>query len=265
MAAANVEIVVCPDAAALATTAAERIVAAAKWAIDKSGRFTIALSGGSTPERLYKLLAQPNWKSQIDWSHTWLLFGDERCVPHDDPRSNYHLANESLLKPANISPRQILSIPTDLGTPADCAAAYENSLRRFFDFTIPVDSTRGGHNFAQIDLILLGLGDDGHTVSLFPRKPALDENRAWITWSPPGILPPPVDRVTFTFPLINAAHEAMFLISGAAKAGIVHEVIDGPVDLHKHPSSGVKPQEKLTWLLDEPAAAQLKNLNRVKS
>ncbi|HEY2760007.1 MAG TPA: 6-phosphogluconolactonase [Pirellulales bacterium] len=261
---AKSEVVICPDAAALAAAAAERIIAAAQLAISKSGRFTIALSGGSTPERTYKLLAQA-YKSRIDWSHTWLLFSDERCVPHGDVRSNYHLANESLLKPGNISPRQVFSVPTDLGTPAQCAAAYETSLRRLFDFTVPVDSSRGGHNFPQIDLILLGLGDDGHTASLFPGKPALDENRKWITWSPPGTLPPPVDRVTFTFPLINAAREVMFLVSGAAKAGIAHEVIDGPVDIHKYPSTGVKPQQTLTWMLDQSAAAQLQKRSQIQT
>jgi 6-phosphogluconolactonase len=251
VAAGQTEIVVCPDAAALAAQAADRIIAAAREAISYRGRFTLVLSGGATPERTYALLAQPPRRDQIDWSRTWLFFGDERFVPHDDPRSNYHMAQQSLLKPAAIDLTHVLAISTNLETPAQCAAQYESSLRHFFD--IETDNS-----FPEFDLVLLGLGDDGHTASLFPGKPSL-ENRAWVTWSPPGILPPPVDRITFTFPLINSAREVMFLISGAAKAAVLHKILEGPPDVHNHPAGGVRPAGKLTWLVDEPAA---KLLNR---
>jgi 6-phosphogluconolactonase len=258
VAAGQVEIVVCSDAATLAVEAADRIVAAAQAAIAQRGRFTLVLSGGSTPERTYRLLGQNPRCHEIDWSRTWIFFGDERCVPHDDPRSNYRLANEALLKPAGVAPDHVLAVPTVTCTPAECAAEYESALRKFFD--CPVLSTQPGASvsFPPLDLNLLGLGDDGHTASLFPGKPTLDDQRAWITWSPPGILPPPVDRVTFTFPLINAAEQVMFLVSGAAKATIVHEVLDDSRDVRKHPASGVRPARgKLTWLLDEPAAKLL--------
>src|SRR5689334_7885544 len=118
------EIVVVADADALATEAARRIVSAASAAIAARGRFTLVLSGGSTPERTYKLLANPDWRSQIDWSRTWLYFGDERCVPREDSRSNYHLASESLLKPAQITAERIIAVRTDLGTPAEVAEDY---------------------------------------------------------------------------------------------------------------------------------------------
>ncbi|HTQ38995.1 MAG TPA: 6-phosphogluconolactonase [Pirellulales bacterium] len=254
VAAGRVEIVICSDAAALAADAADRIVAAAHTAIAQRGRFTLVLSGGSTPERTYRLLAQNPRRQQIDWTHTWLFFGDERCVPHDDPRSNYHLAAESLLKPAQIEATHVLSLPTGFGSPAQTASAYESTLRKFFNGS----SSRSADGVPQFDLILLGLGDDGHTASLFPGKPTLDEKQAWVTHSPPGVLPPPVDRVTFTFPVINAAQQVMFLVSGAGKASIVQEVLEGPPDVHKHPACGVQPiPGKLTWLLDEPAAKLL--------
>lgn len=256
--AGQLEIVVCRDAAALAGNIADRIVAAAHTAIAQRQRFTLVLSGGSTPERTFKLLAAPPRRDQIDWSRTWLFFGDDRCVPHDDPRSNYNLANQSLLTPAGIAPDHVLAVPTDSLTPEQSAAAYESMLRNFFD-NAPAADESANRNFPAFDLILLGLGDDGHTASLFPGKPSLNEQNAWVTWSPPGVLPPPVDRVTFTFPLINAAREAMFLVSGPAKATIVHQVLDESPDIQKHPSSGVQPAKgKLTWMLDEPAAKLLK-------
>ncbi|HZZ27356.1 MAG TPA: 6-phosphogluconolactonase [Pirellulales bacterium] len=248
------EVLISTDATRLAAKAAELIAVAAKSAIARNNRFTLVLSGGSTPERTYKLLPQAEAHSQIDWSRTWLFFGDERCVPHDDSRSNYRLAADSLLQPARIDPQHVLPINTAVGTPAECAESYAASLRQFFGYNSPgTDAV----SFPSFDLILLGLGDDGHTASLFPGKPSLDDKTHWVTWSPPGVLPPPVDRVTFTFPLINAARQVMFLVSGDSKAKIVQDVIEGPADPKRFPSSGVKPIQSLTWLLDEPAARLL--------
>jgi 6-phosphogluconolactonase len=244
------EIIVVADADALAVEAARRIVGAASAAIAARGRFTLVLSGGSTPERTYKLLAKPEWRTQIDFSRTWLFFGDERWLPHNDSRSNYHLASESLLKPAQIAANRIVAVRTDIGMPAEVATDYESQLKQFF----------GGANnqLPQFDLILLGLGDDGHTASLFPGKPSLDENKAWVISSSPGVLPPPVDRVTLTFPVLNSARGAMFLVSGAGKATIVRDVLEGPCDVQKHPSCGVRPKDGIvTWLLDTAAASNL--------
>jgi 6-phosphogluconolactonase len=174
-------------------------------------------------------------------------------VPHDDPRSNFHLAAQSLLVPAGIDGTHVFPVPTSLATPADCAAGYEATLRSFF-------SDQGGTAFPRFDLILLGLGDDGHTASLFPGKPSIGERRAWVTWSPPGVLPPPVNRVTFTLPVLNSAREAMFLAGGAGKAKIISEVFGPAGDSGKYPSGLVQPDEgQLTWLLDEAAASQLPN------
>jgi 6-phosphogluconolactonase len=245
------EIVVCHDPAALAEQAADRIVAAAADAIAARGQFTLALSGGSTPERLYKLLSVADGHRRIDWQRTWLFFSDERCVPYTDERSNYRMAAESLLKPAQIPADHIYPVPVNLATPAECAAAYEIQLRAFF-------ASAGTNDFPSLDLILLGLGDDGHTASLFPGKPALAESVAWVTSSPPGTLPPPVDRVTFTFPMLNAARQVMFLVAGTGKSKIIREILENRPNRERHPASAVVPPHgKLVWMLDEAAASAL--------
>jgi 6-phosphogluconolactonase len=259
------EMVVCRNAEALAEEAARRIVASAQSAIAARGQFTLVLSGGSTPAKTYQHLAQSEKRSEIDWEKTWFFFGDERCVPHDDPRSNYHLAAKSLFEPAKIKNERILAVPTDVGNPAQCAARYESTLHEFFSRTSGIAKADNGSpaGFPQFDLILLGLGDDGHTASLFPGKPTLRETQAWVTWSPPGVLPPPVDRVTFTIPTINAAREVMFLVAGAGKAAVVRDVMDGAADVAVHPASGVRPVNgKLVWLLDEAAASALGDRSR---
>lgn len=245
----NREIIVCRDAAALATTVVDKIIDAASEAIATRGRFTLVLSGGSTPKAAYALLAER--KASVDWSKTWLFFGDERVVPHDDARSNYHLASESLLRPAGIAREHVFAVPTHLPTSGECAAAYESTLRSFFN-------DAGDATFPAFDLVLLGLGDDGHTASLFPGKPAVHEKKAWVTWSPPGVLPPPVDRVTLTLPTINSARKIAFLVGGAGKATIVGELLASGATSDKYPAGLVQPTHgHAVWLLDEAAASQL--------
>jgi 6-phosphogluconolactonase len=246
---AQAETVICP-ADQLPVRAADRILAVAADAIRARGRFTLALSGGSTPEKTYSLLSSPERATKLDWSRVYLFFGDERFVPHDDPRSNCHMATSSLFDRAPIDDDHIFRIPTDAGSPAEAAAKYEQTLAAFFG--VPA----GGPPPA-FDLILLGLGDDGHTASLFPGRPALGEKKAWVTASPPGVLPPPVDRVTFTFAMLNQARAALFLVAGAGKAAVVKDVLEGGATIERAPAAGVQPAGTLTWMLDEPAAAQL--------
>jgi len=242
------EIVVANDADAVAATAAQRITDAAGQAIAARGQFTLVLSGGRTPEATYGILARANPPIAIDWSRTFLFFGDERFVPHDDPRSNFRMAKRCLLARSTVPVANVFPIATDLESPAACAADYARRMAEFFDVS-PDDPP------PAFDLILLGLGDDGHTASLFPGAAALDENREWVTRSPPGTLPPPVDRVTMTYPLINAAREVMFLVTGANKHVPLTEVLQRQVEPSVRPAAGVRPAHgKLIWIIDHAAA-----------
>jgi 6-phosphogluconolactonase len=248
----NPEIEILADADQLAAAAARRIVEIATAAIAARGQFTIALAGGHTPEKTYGLLTRAPLAGQIDWAKSWLFFGDERFVPLDDPRSNYSMARRALLEAAPIPRDHVFPASTDLGSPAASAAEYQRRLSGFFQ--LPESGPA-----PILDLILLGLGDDGHTASLFPGAPALHETTAWVTSSPPGVLPPPVDRVTFTFATLNAARHVMFLVAGANKAEAVRDVLENHAPPEKRPAAGVHPEYgTLTWLLDEPAARLLK-------
>jgi 6-phosphogluconolactonase len=243
--------VVCADAAALAVRAADLFIQSAADAIRERQRFTVALSGGSTPEKMYALLAAPERVGRVDWSRTFLFFGDERFAPDGDPRANLTMVRRSLLAGAPVPPANFFPVPTDLPSPAASAAAYAATLGRFFGL-----DPKGPP--PVFDLVFLGLGDDGHTASLFPGRPAVGVTDVWVTDSPPGVLPPPVDRVTFTFPTINAARHVVFLVGGANKAGPLREILkDGP-SVNDKPAVGVRPTTgTLTWMLDEAAAAGL--------
>jgi 6-phosphogluconolactonase len=249
------DIVVCPDANRLAEDAAERIIAAAREAIAQRGRFLLVLSGGSTPEHMYRVLARPENRSRLDWSRTWLFFGDERYVALNDPRSNYHMVAESLL--SGIGSSNVFAIvPKD--SVEISAADYENRLRAFFQI---YDASK----FPRFDLVLLGLGDDGHTASLFPGSPSLAERTRWVTSSPPGVLPPPVDRITTTLPVINAARQILFLVSGSKKASTLRVVLEAPDALEKYPATAVHPDDgEITWLVDEAAASLLSSPTRYR-
>ncbi|MFO0875629.1 MAG: 6-phosphogluconolactonase [Phycisphaerales bacterium] len=249
------EIVRCVDPDAVACAAVERIVAAASAAIAARGRFTIALAGGSTPEATYRRLADPRHSARIDWTRTLVFMGDERVVPFDDPRSNFGMASRTLLAHVPI-PRQNV-FPVDLpGHGGDddarrAAAGYAAILAK------TLHASPDGPPPA-LDLIMLGLGDDGHTASLFPGAASLAERRLWVTWSHAGTLPPPVDRVTFTYPTLDAAREVMFLVAGEKKSSVVAEVLGGRADPGARPSAAVRPTHgALAWILDEGAARGL--------
>jgi 6-phosphogluconolactonase len=255
----NPVLTVCRDADDLARHAAELFVDTARQALAARGRFSVALAGGSTPEKTYALLARPERSGQLDWNRVLVFFGDERCVPYDDPRSNYGMARRSLLAAVPVPEDNVFPIPTD-GPPAGCAEQYAATLAGAFG--VPPDAPPGGPP-PRFDLILLGLGDDGHTASLFPGAKALGETRAWVSATPPGTLPPPVDRVTLTYPVLNAARQVVFLVAGTNKAAVLGEVLEGGAPPHVHPAAGVRPSEgSLTWLIDEAAAARLTRRSR---
>jgi 6-phosphogluconolactonase len=237
--------------------AAEEFIGAARTAIGAQGRFTVALSGGSTPKALYSLLAA-NY-ADFAWNRVFLFFGDERHVPPTDPESNYRMVNESLLTRIAIPAENVFRVPAENPDAAAAASEYEAQLRRFFELRSELRSEvrlgdRGGE-FPRFDLILLGMGPDGHTASLFPDSPALDEASRLVVAN--WVAKFNTHRITFSFPVLNHAAEVMFMASGADKADMVNQVLEGK-STPPLPSQRVQPLEgKLLWLLDEPAAAKL--------
>lgn len=237
-------IIVSKDASELAENAAAMVVENAAEAIARRQRFVIALSGGSTPELTYRII-HDRYCDQTDWSKWFVFLGDERAVPVTDPRSNLGMAQRTLLHGLPIPPRQIFAVQTQL--PVDEAAAdYERRIRKFFRPAEP-----------RFDLILLGLGDDGHTASLFPGLAAQHEQTKLVTSSPAGTLPPPVDRITFTFPLINLARKAVFLMAGGKKKAVVKELLSRNVDPELIPAANVKLIDgEVIYMLDQAGNPQ---------
>lgn len=237
----DAEIVVLPDAAAVAREAARRFVDSALAAVESQGRFSVALSGGSTPGALYRLLAEPPYREQIPWEAVHLFWGDERCVPPSDPGSNYRLAHETLLAHVPIPPQNVHRVRGEL-EPEAAARAYERELQDFFCGP----KTR-------FDLILLGLGSDGHTASLFPASQALDETERPALAVEAVYEDRPALRVTLTLPVLNSARQVWFLVTGGGKAGIVQAVLKGPPG--RFPAQRIRPTAgQLAWLLDGDAA-----------
>ncbi len=238
-------ITVLPDSNAIAAEAAGRIIGAARHAVAQRGRFSIALSGGSTPKTLYGLLAAEPLVSQMPWDKTDLYFGDERCVPPDHKDSNFRMATEALLSKAPIPPGNVHRMRGEID-PNEAAKAYGLLLKEKLG--------AGG-----IDVVLLGMGDDGHTASLFPHTEALKETEHRVVanyaeFSTTG----KSWRITFTAPFINKARVVMFLIAGASKAARLVEVIHGPRDPHRLPSQLINPAGgELQLLLDKAAAEKL--------
>jgi 6-phosphogluconolactonase len=244
-------------AADLFHAAAEEFVRAARDAIGAQGRFTAALSGGSTPKVLYSLLAS-NYSS-FAWNRVFLFFGDERHVPPTDADSNYRMVNESLLTKIAIPPENVFRVPAENPDAAAAASDYEAQLRRFFGLRSAIRSEVRTEDrpaeFPRFDLILLGMGPDGHTASLFPDSPALDEQSRLVVAN--WVVKFNTHRITFTFPVLNRAAEVMFLASGADKADMLHQVLEGK-SIPPLPAQRVQPSDgKLLWMLDEPAAAKL--------
>lgn len=238
------------DRNALMRAAAERIATLASEGIARHGRFDWVLSGGSTPEQLYALLASPEWAGRIDWARVAFFFGDERGVPPDDPQSNYRMARASLLGPLGVRAEQVHRMRGELGAEA-AAADYRAVLdQAALERRLGPDGSR----FPVFDLVLLGLGGDGHTASLFPGTAALDESSRWVVESHPhGLVP----RVTLTFPVLDAARQVLFLVSGADKARAVREVLSG-TSAAALPAARVRPHAAdAEWLLDAAAASEL--------
>ncbi len=244
--------VVLPTVQALAEDAAQRFARAASDAVQSHGEFVVALSGGATPRSLYARLAAPPYVSSVPWSLVQVLWGDERCVPPDQAASNYRMAREALLDHVPIRAENVHRIRGE-DVPVAAAEAYERTLRTALRTPRgPPRETPG----ARIDLVLLGLGNDGHTASLFPGAVEVPDGEPWVAarYHVAGAL----WRVTLTPVLINAAAEVLFLVSGEAKAAIVRRVLEGPRRPQELPAQLIAPPGgRLLWLLDAAAAGDL--------
>jgi 6-phosphogluconolactonase len=233
-----------PDPQALAEAAARQVVERAQAAIDARGLASIALSGGSTPRDLHLKLASSPLVGQLDWSKLHIFFGDERCVPPDDERSNYRMAFETVLSRVPIPPEHVHRMRGEL-PPQEAADDCERQLRDFFEQDPP-----------RLDIILLGMGDNGHTASLFPGLQAVHEQQRWVV----AEYVPEVDmwRITLTPVVINLAREVIFLVAGAAKADMLRQVLEGPYAPDERPAQIVKPSPgEVVWMIDAAAAEKL--------
>ena len=244
---AQPEIRILKTAPELFEAAATEFAAQASQAVRGSGKFTVALSGGSTPKTLYSLLAT---KPNIPWDKICFFWGDERHVSPDHPESNYRMAHEALLSKVPVRPENVFRVHAEEKDAAAAASQYEQAVKDFFHLS--------PGEFPRFDLILLGLGPDGHSASLFPGTSALNETRHLVVanWVPKFN----THRITFTFPVLNAAACVLFLASGADKAPILHQVLENSAaDL---PSQKVQPSNgKLIWLVDAAAASALSPRN----
>jgi 6-phosphogluconolactonase len=232
------------DPAALARAVAVRGAELARAAQAERGDFHVALAGGSTPQLLYRLLAS-EYREQIDWTRTHIYFGDERCVAPDHPDSNYGMAREALLRHVAIPPGQVHRIEAEDPDPHAAARRYSDLLHRL----LPRPRPRGT---GQFDLVLLGLGPDGHIASLFPDTAILDEHRAWVAAVHVDKLR--AWRISLTFPAINAARHIALLVAGDNKASIIRDVIGKPGAAARYPAGLLRPAGELEWFLDHAAA-----------
>lgn len=242
------------DLEALSEAAAANLAALINQQVAAHARFTLALSGGSTPRRLYQRLAEQ--VSAIPWDRVHIFWGDERAVLPDHPDSNYRLAHEALLAKVPVPPANIHRMQAEAPDLESAAAEYEGRLK---EYCAPLP----GH-WPQLDLALLGLGNDGHTASLFPGTPEADETVRRVT--PTGVAPtePHVRRLTLTLPTLNHAAQVIFLVSGAAKAPLLREILAGGAVAKRYPSARVQPLSgTMLWMLDEAAAGELDGLPNV--
>ena len=235
-----------PNLEILSEAAAEFICSLVGERVSQDGLFTIALSGGKSPKLLYEKLAAPPHAARIPWSHIHLIWGNERCVPPDHPESNFSMAFHALISKVPIPPQNVHRMPAEIEPPGDAAEAYERILSEFFG------SPKEAGPIPTFDLIVLGVGKDGHTASLFPGDQALEEEKRWVTavLTPHGS--PPVPRITLTLPLINRARCVLFIVSGSGKREVVRSILEEPDSAaQRYPAARVNPDGKVVWLIDE--------------
>jgi 6-phosphogluconolactonase len=239
-----------PSLKDLSRAAAKYICEIAEGAVKERGIFTFVLSGGATPRLLYEELTKEPYASRVAWQHTHIFWGDERCVPSDNPDSNFALSFQILISKVDVPPSNIHRIPATAGSPKAVAEEYEKTLREFFQ---PATESDSPMSFPSFDLVLLGMGVDGHTASLFPGDAALGERTRWVVAVEGTSASPPVPRITLTFPVINEAKCVLFLASGSRKLKLLQEILNSP-HTATYPAAHVQPSGKLLWFIDEGLA-----------
>ena len=246
---AGAEVRVFDDRPALFEAAVAEFLRIANAAIQGAGRFTVALAGGSTPRSFYSLLAdQPG----VPWNKIFFFFGDERHVPPDDPDSNYRMAGEALFSRAPVPPENIFRVPAEIPDADTAAQSYEQTLRQFFHLDDDKDDA-----LPRFDLILLGMGPDGHTASLFPGTAALHEDDRLVTAN--WVEKSKTWRITLTYSVINHAAEVIFLVAGVEKQDALLAVLQGKPDPETYPAQGIRPDNgRVVWFVDQAAAGPLK-------
>jgi 6-phosphogluconolactonase len=240
------EVRIFDDPSALMRAAAGEIVLATQKAVDERGRFTWALGGGSTPRALYRLLASDPYRERMPWSAIHFFWGDERHVPPDHPDSNFRMAREAMLDAVPVPPENIHRVRAEEPDAQRAAAEYEAALRSFF--------APASGDFPRFDLILLGLGKEGHTASLFPESEVLHERERLV--AAPWVEAQKTFRITLTPPVLNHARRAMFLVSGEEKADALRAVLEGPREPERYPAQIVEGDR--LWMVDRSAARLLK-------
>jgi 6-phosphogluconolactonase len=241
------EIILCRDLADLNRRAAEYFIHLAEEAVARSARFTVALAGGSTPRSVYALLGSTGYQERIPWHQVHLFWGDERCVPPDHPESNYRMVRESLLAKIKIPSENVHRMPGEK-EPGVAALEYEAMLKEFFHLS--------RSSFPRFDLILLGIGEDGHTASLFPQSDAVAEVERLVVAS--RAQQKDLYRLTLTLPVLNHAADVVFLVAGESKAAIVKKLTQTKAGASLLPAARVRPHHgRLSWLITQDAAAGL--------
>ena len=241
----------------LSKTVADWIVEYINKILQQQDRFTLVLSGGSTPKKLHELLASNNYKNKIDWSRLHIFWGDERFVPFNDERNNAKMGFDTLLNHVPVPKEQIHIMQTENISPEDSAKAYEEILKKYFPEASSRELQTTDHKLQTFDLVLLGMGDDGHTLSLFPGKTEVIHATKKLCTSL-WLESQNMYRITLTHPIVNHAAAVAFLVSGSGKAKALHEVLKGNYNPDLYPSQIIKPASgELHWFADENAASLL--------
>ncbi len=231
----------------LSLAAAEFIADLAEASIKQRNIFTLVLSGGSTPRLLYEELASQTISKRIDWQKAHFFWGDERYLPKNHPESNFALAFQLLIAKVDVPPANIHRVITESDSAQAAAEAYEKTLGRFFG---PPVGSEASPYFPSFDLVLLGLGQDGHTASLFPGDAALEEKYRWVVAVDNTKASPPVPRITLTLPVLNKARCVIFLASGSNKREVFQRIVNNP-EIAPYPAARVRPSGRLLWFIDE--------------